>query len=174
MGWLPGLAGCCCCGPAGGTGGGYSVGAVAHRDAIGRMQMPQGRCSGPVLPQASSVIRGELFLLCGFLWRDPLGNLEPRNGRGPVTNMERPLEGGGRCLDLDNTARQFQDLIARRRPRRTVNGTDLDGRAFAEHTPPAPAEFQASCGERRHADLPPAGQPGLVSVDDPEPAPDAT
>ena len=93
---------------AGGTGGGYSVGAVAHRDAIGRMQMPQGRCSGPVLPQASSVIRGELFLLCGFLWRDPLGNLEPRNGRGPVTNMERPLEGGGRCLDLDNTARQFR------------------------------------------------------------------
>jgi hypothetical protein len=130
MGWLPGLAGCCCCGPAGGTGGGYSVGAVAHRDAIGRMQMPQGRCSGPVLPQASSVIRGELFLLCGFLWRDPLGNLEPRNGRGPVTNMERPLEGGGRCLDLDNTARQFQDLIARRRPRRPVNGTDLDGRGI--------------------------------------------
>ncbi|MGD0606903.1 MAG: hypothetical protein ABSA53_25360 [Streptosporangiaceae bacterium] len=55
-----------------------------------------------------------------------------------------------------------------------MNGTDLDGRAFAEHTPPASAEFQASCGERRHADLPPAGQPGLVSVDDPEPAPDAT
>lgn len=87
--------------------------------------------------------------------------------------MERPLECGGRCLDLDNTAGQFQDLIAKRRPGRLVNGDDLDGRAFAEHTPPAPAEFQASCGERRYAYPPPAGQPGLVSVDDPEPAPDA-
>ena len=87
------------------------------------------------------VIRGELRLFCGFLRRDPLANLELRSGRGLVTNMERPFEGGGRCLDLDNTARQFQDLIARRRPGRSVNGNDLDGRAFAEHTPPAPEEL---------------------------------
>ena len=87
------------------------------------------------------VIRGELRLFCGFLRRDPLGNLELRNGRGLVTNMERPFEGGGRCLDLDNAARQFQDLIARRRPGRSVNGNDLDGRAFAEYTPPAPEEL---------------------------------
>jgi hypothetical protein len=116
----------------------------------------------------------QLRLLCGFLRRDPLGNLEPGHGRGLVMIMERPLEGSGRCLDLDHTAGQFQDLIARRRPRRPVNGNDLDGRALAEHTPPAPAEIQAPCGERRHAYPPPAGQPRLVSVDDPEPAPDAT
>jgi hypothetical protein len=87
-----------------------------------------------------------------------MGNLEPRNGRGLVPIMERPLEGGGRCLDLDNTARQLQDLIAKRRPRRatrrprrSVNGNDLDGRAVAEHTPPAPAELQASWGDRPDA-----------------------
>lgn len=101
--------------------------------------------------QLGKVIRGELRLPCGFLRRDPVGDLKPRKGRGLVTIMERPLEGSGRCLDLNHTAGQFQDLVANRRPRRSVNGKDLDGRAFAEHTPPAPAEVQASRGDRRHA-----------------------
>jgi hypothetical protein len=106
--------------------------------------------------QLGKVIGGELRLLCGFLRRDPVGNLEPRKGRGLVTIMQRPLERTGRSLDLNNTAGQFQDLLAKRRPRRSVNGKDLDGRAFAEHTPPAPAEVQPSWGKRRHAYLPPA------------------
>ena len=54
--------------------------------------------------QLGKVIRGELRLLCGFLRRDPVGNLEPRNGRGLVTITERPLNGSGRCLDPNNTA----------------------------------------------------------------------
>jgi hypothetical protein len=80
-----------------------------------------------------------------------MGNLEPRKGRGLVTITERPLKGSGWCLDLNDTAGQFQDLIAKRRPRRSVNGKDLDGRAFAERTPPAPTEIQAPWGDRRHA-----------------------
>jgi hypothetical protein len=87
-----------------------------------------------------------------------MGNLEPRKGRGLVTITDRPLEGSGRCLDLNNTAGKFQELIAKGRPRRaggrprrSVNGNDFDGRAFAEHTPPTPAEVQASWGDRRHA-----------------------
>ena len=79
-----------------------------------------------------------------------MGNLEPRKGRGLITTMQRPLEHGGRCLDLNDTARQFQDLIARRHPRWSVNGKDLDGRAFAARPPPAPTEVQVSWGDGRH------------------------
>ncbi len=109
------------------------------------------KVAGTLNLELGKVIGGELRLPCGFLRRDPVGNLEPRKGRGLVTLMERPLERSDGCLDLNNIAGQFQDLVAKRRPRRSVNGEDLDGRAFAEHVPPAPEEVQASWGERRHA-----------------------
>ena len=122
---------------------------------------------------------GPLPLPGSFLRRNPAGETEPRNGRGLVAVMEGPFEDRGRSLDLDNAAGQSQDLIAKwragraaGRPGRSVNGTDLDERAFGEYRPPAPAELQAPPGHRRHAYLPPARQARLLPVDDPEPAPD--
>jgi hypothetical protein len=41
-----------------------------------------------------------------------MGNLKPPKGLGLVTITERPLEHSGRRLDLNDTAGQFQDLIA--------------------------------------------------------------
>jgi len=109
------------------------------------------------------IASGPLPLLGSFLRWNPAGKTEPRNGRGLVAVMEGPFEYCGRSLDLDNAAGQFQDLIAKRRPRRAmrrprwpVDGQDLDERAFAEYPPPASAELQAPPGNRRHANLPPA------------------
>ena len=95
--------------------------------------------------------------------------------------MKRPFEDRYWCLDLNNTAGQFQDFITERRlrragryPRRPVNGEDFDGWAFAEYTPQASAEVQASWSDGRYTKPPTARQPRLVPVDDPESALDAT
>src|SRR5436190_21818966 len=102
--------------------------------------------------------RAKLSLLGIFLCRNPVIDLQPRNGSGPETAMESPLEHCGRRLDPDHTAGQLHDLIAERRPRRgerrpgrPVNGKDLNGRVLTEPAPPAAAEAQASRGNRRHA-----------------------
>lgn len=93
-----------------------------------------------------------------------------------VTITERPLEDGGRCLNPDNAAGQFQDLSAGRHPGRPVNGEDLDGRAVARPAPPAAAELQAllavlyglgygasTCSRPRRARMAAAGSAGSAA-----------